>query len=367
VGILARVAEANATLEPFNQRLNRLNALGRAVSLENSEEAAPFDSADSLEASVAQWFVSDSILAIRYLATPDSAFIRERATARSGILDQINQAIREQVVQGNERVREAAPVQQEAQICDGAVFVRSAVLDACATTESPICEAASAPPAAEEVGRFVDTPEELWDMEQYRPWSQPAPLQPGPNGGLVGARTSAQARRGNVVFALALAPLIQPRSALPEEEIQAYQANLDSLGFTFENPSFVMSPGFELVAQLPAPLGGETHYVFHFGDLSGDDVIWSIEAGEPRRVQVSIPATPAQLARLQAGEPVSLTAIHVDTAETAEPQAQAVYTLTLLQVGEASNVGALLGYMKDGSLSRDLAALTPADTVGASG
>ena len=61
----------------------------------------------------------------------------------------------------------------------------------------------------------------------------------------------------------------------------------------------------------------------HFGDLTGDDVIWTIEAGAPGRVQASFPATEAGLTRLQAGEPVSLTALRIPEGGAAEEAARA--------------------------------------------
>ena len=358
VGSLARLAELNAELQPVAVRLDRLNAMGRAVSLEKAEEAAPFDLSDPLEGAVARWFSADSALAVRYLAAPDSALLKERSEARTAILGRIDQAIQERAAEGQAKAREGAPVRAAAQPCEGAILVRSAVLEACATTPSPICEAAAAE-ETEGSGGFVDSPEDLWDVEEYRPWTTPMSLQRSPDGGLVGARTAARARRGNVVFSLSLTPLLRRRSELTEEEIGEFQANLDSLGFTFDHPLFVMAPGFELQAELPSPLGGETHYVLHFGDLTGDDVIWTIEAGSPGRVQASFPATEAALARLQAGEPVSLTALRIPEEEGAEEAADAVFTLTLLQVGQANNVGALVQHMSSGALSRDLAALVP--------
>jgi hypothetical protein len=358
VGSLARLAALNATLEPIARRIDRLNVLGRAVSLEKAEDAEPLDPSDPVEEAVARWFAADSALALRYLAAPDSTLLQERSAARTAILDRIGQSIQELAVEGQAKAREGAPVQAEAQPCEGAILVRSAVLEACATTESPVCDAAAAPEPAGS-GRFVEAPEDLWDVEQYTPWNQPAALQPSPDGGLMGARTSARARRGNVVFSLSLAPLLRRRADLSEEEIGEFEANLDSLGFKFDHPLFVMAPGFELQAQLPAPLGGETHYVVHFGDLTGDDVIWSMEAGTPGLVQASFPAREQDLARLQAGEPVSLTALRVPEGEGAEAQATAVFTLTLLQVGQANNVAALLQHMASGALSRDLAALVP--------
>ena len=365
VGRLARLGDLNATLEPIAGRLARLDDLGRAVLLEKTGDVTPFDEGNPLEEAVAEWFASDSALAVQFLASPDSTIRRSRAENRARILDRINEEIQAQVVEGREMATAGATVREEAQLCEGALFVRSAVLEACATTESPICEAAQAAAGEPQgTGRFVDSPEDLWDVEQYRPWTQPSGLQPGPNGALGGARSSAQARRGNVIFSLTLAPLIQSRSELPEEEIRASEANLDSLGFTFDHPSFVMAPGLELTLRLPAPLGGETHLVVHFGDLSGDDVIWTIETGPTGLIQVAFPALASHLARLRAGEPVSLTALRVQEEEGAEPEAEAVFTLTLLQVGQVTNVGSLLEYMGNGSLSQDLATLIPPGSGG---
>jgi len=364
VGSLARLADLNATLEPIALRLDRLNALGRAVSLEKAGEAAPFELSDPVEGAVARWFAADSALAARYLAAPDSALLGERSTARTAILARIDQAIREKAAEGQAKAREGAPIQTAAQPCEGAILVRSAVLEVCETTPSPVCEAAAAAEGTEGSGGFVESPEDLWDVEEYRPWTTPLALQRSPDGGLVGARTAARARRGNVVFSLSLTPLLRRRSELTEEEIGEFQANLDSLEFTFDHPLFVMAPGFEIQAELPAPLGGETHYLLHFGDLTGDDVIWSLEAGTPGRVQASFPATEAALARLRAGEPVSLTALRIPEGEGGEEAAEAVFTLTLLQVGQVSNVTALVQHMASGALSRALAALVPSGAGG---
>jgi len=358
VASLADLAALNATLEPIARRLDRMNALGRAVSLEKREDVMPFDTSDPVEEAVARWFASDSALAVRIIASQDSALVAERRAARTAILERITGTIQELATDGQNRAREGAPVQEAAQPCEGAILVRSAVLEACAGTPSPVCEAAAAEDPEGTI-RFVDSAADLWDVEEYRPWSQPAPIQPGPEGGLTGARTAARARRGNVVFTVALAPLLRRRADLPEEEVGQFEANLDTLGFTFDHPLFVMAPAFEIQAQLPAPLGGETHYLFHFGDLTGDDVIWSTEAGPPRLVVASFPATKEGLARLQAGEPVSLTAVRIPEVEGGEAQAEAVFTITLMQVGQANNVATLVEYMKGGGLSRDLAALVP--------
>ncbi|MGW8267469.1 MAG: hypothetical protein ACWGSQ_13970, partial [Longimicrobiales bacterium] len=161
VGSLARLAELNATLEPIALRLERLNAMGRAVSLEKAGDAAPFDLSDPLEEAVARWFSADSALAVRYLAGPDSAILEERTAARNAILDRIDEAIQEQAAEGQAKAAEGAPIRTAAQPCEGAILVRSAVLEECATTPSPVCEAAAAEESEGTAG-FVDSPEDLW-------------------------------------------------------------------------------------------------------------------------------------------------------------------------------------------------------------
>ena len=43
---------------------------------------------------------------------------------------------------------------------------------------------------------------------------------------------------------------------------------------------------------------------------------------------------------------------------------EAVYTLSLLQIGQAANVGLLLQYLSDGNFERDLRALVPTGSGG---
>ena len=356
VGSLGRLAELNALLEPYALRMERLRVLGGAVSLENVAEAAPLSAADSVEAAVARWFVADSVLAARFVAEGNEAIQDERAQARTAILDQVRQAMQAVGAEARGQLGDAAAVEAAAQPCEGAILVRSAVVEACAGSTTELCGAAA---ATEPVApyRFVDKPEDLWDVEDYRPWSVPEHLQDTTQGALVGARTATQARRGNVIVAVALAPLIRNRTELGEPEIGEFEANLDSLGFTFEHPLFVMSPAIEVQVRVPAPIGGETHLLLHFGDLTGDDVIWSVEAGTGGLLQAVFPASAANLARLRAGETVSLTAVRVPEGEN--PEAEPVYSVSLLPAGQTQNVEALLQYMASGGLSRDLAALVP--------
>jgi hypothetical protein len=353
---LARLAELDASLEPYARRLQRLNTLGLAVSLENRDEAAPFDRTDSLEDAVARWFSADSALAVRYVAEPGDALREERNQARTAMLDRIRTTMQELSSQAQERARAGADIEAAAQPCLGAVLVRSAVLEVCSTSSNPVCDAARASEPQNRY-RFVEDAADIWDVEEYGPWTQPGPIQLTPDGELTGARTSARARRGNVLLHVSVAPLILAREELEEEQVADYQANLDSLGFTFEHPLLVMAPAMELQVSLPPPVGGETHYLLHFGDLSGDDVIWSAEAGAGGLLQVLLPASGTDLQRLRAGEQVSLTALRIPEGDDAE--ADLVFSLALLQINQDVNVANLLAYMAEGGLSNDLITLIP--------
>jgi hypothetical protein len=161
---------------------------------------------------------------------------------------------------------------------------------------------------------------------------------------------------------LTLRPLLRRSSELSEEERAQYRANLDSLGFTFDHPSFEMAPGLDLQGKIPPPMGGETHYLLHFGDLSGDDIIWSMEAGEGGPIRTVLPARARDLERLRAGEMVSISAVRAPVAEG--EVGEAVFTLSLLQVGQEPYVGALLDYLSDGSFDQDLRALFPPSSGG---
>lgn len=356
---VARMEELDKSLEPYAKRMDRLMALGQAVSLERADDVRPFAQGDSLEEAVARWFQADSAFAARILATRDSASVRERSQAREAMLARLRQAVEEVAAQGRALADAGAPVEEAFRPCDGAVFIRSAVLDACSdqAVTSPLCDAAKTE-ASQSPFRFVENPEDLWDVEEYRPWSQAGPLQLSESGTLGGARTTAISRRGNLAVAVSLAPMLERRSDLTPQAAASFQARLDSLGFTFDHPLFVMAPALDFQANLPGVLGGETHYVLHFGDLSDrGDMIWAMQAGPTGRVQTAIIATGQVLTRLAAGEGISFSAIKVPEGGTGP--AEAIFSLPLLEVGQTSNVTPLLEYMKSGGLARDLKALVP--------
>jgi hypothetical protein len=346
----------DATLDPYVRRLDRLNALGMAVSLENATEGAPFDRADSLEDAVARWFSADSALAVRYMEDPQDALREERSQARTAMLDRVRTTMQEVSKEAQEKAEAGADIEAAARPCLGAVLVRSVVLEACGDAETLVCNAARSNEPQGQI-RFVDEPGDIWDVEEYGPWSQPGPIRLTEDGELLGARTSARVRRGNVALQLSVAPLILLREELEEEQVADYLANLDSLGFTFDHPLLVMAPAIEIQANLPPPLGGETHYVLHFGDLSGDDVLWSAEAGTGGMIQALLPASATDLARLREAEQVSLSALRIPEEEGGE--ADLVFTMALLQINQDANVGNLLAYLSGGGLNNDLKAIIP--------
>lgn len=356
VGPLADLQELEASLEPFVQRVDRLNRLGRAVTLEKRQDVDPLDDNDPIEALVGRWFAADSTLAVRFLEEGDSTVLVERSNARTEILLSLRQSVQEVQSEAQATMGDGTAVRAAAEPCVGAILIRSAVLEACGGESTPVCEAAA---SEERQGTyiFVEAPADLWGVEEYGPWDQPVPIQLGPTGELIGASTSARVRLGNVAIQVTLKPLLRNRSDLSDEENAQYRTNLDSLGYSFDHPSFAMAPGFDLQGTLPPPLGGETHYLLHFSDLSGDDIIWTMEAGEGGPIRAVLPARAADLARLQAGELVSLTAIRAPEQEGGE--GEALYTLSLLQVGQPTNVGMLLEYLRDGGFDRDLKALFP--------
>jgi hypothetical protein len=227
------------------------------------------------------------------------------------------------------------------------------VLEACETEDGPICEQA-ARPASEAVGfRFVETPENLWDIQQLRPWTAPTGLRPGANGQLDGARTIGFARVGNVVVSVAFAPLLRQRSEIQPADLARFSAVNDSLGLTFDHPDLAFVPALGVRATLPAPLAGEDAYVLHFAE--GAEVLWSGQAGTGGILEATVPIAAANAQRLRAGEALVFTAVRDAAADVAEP----AYTIALSNVNQAQAVDGLLGYMAS-QLSADLAVLVRA-------
>ncbi|MFQ5537365.1 MAG: hypothetical protein ACE5GJ_07920 [Gemmatimonadota bacterium] len=357
---LARLADLNDRLRPLTERAGRIQALAQAIALEDSTEVVPWDTTRTVDVVVRDWFHEDGALALRFVETRDSAVIQERNRRRETVKDTLRKTLEAIGAQGRAAVEAAGDVDAMARACEGMILVRTAVEAACASLEAnPVCAAAADtanPPARY---RFVESAEDLWDVEELRPWTTPGPLAVAPDGQLGGARTSALTRRGNLILTVTFLPMLQSRAEMDPEQAAEFDANLDSLRIEFDHPDFVMAPALEVQFNAFGILGGETHYVLHFGDLSdpASDVIWTVPAGEGGLIQARFPASGPQLARLQAGDVVSLTAVKMPGEEGAA--GEPVYTLSLTPVGQAQAVRGLLQYMISGQLSRDLADIIP--------
>jgi hypothetical protein len=366
VPAIAKFMTLQQELEPLYKRASRIQALNAAVGLEDSVRVAPFDMTDSVEVAVREWFIADQELARRYAAAPTEALAAQRTAAQERVRQRLQQALDPLGDQVEQKVTANAGVTTAAQECEDVIFVRSAVLEACQTETSPVCDDAK---ATEPRGRFafVNDAKDLWDVEELRPWSEPAQLYREADGALAGSRTATRARHGNLILTVGLEPMIRARSTLTPEEIKEMDSNLDSLGFVFEDARYAMSPVLTIQLNLTEPIGGETHYVLHFGDLSDplNDVIWSSPATGGGMVQAVVAPAGWILNAMARGEAMSFTAVKVIQEGV---KADAIFALPVTPVGQARTVGALLSYMKSGQLGKDLTALIPpAPTPGTPG
>lgn len=352
VRILERLEAVDARLAPFAQRVERLQAIASAIAIEDPSVVQPLDTDDPTEARVAEWFASDQALARRYVTQQDASVLAERTAGRETIKATVTRALEAVQEEANQVLGEDEAVINEAAPCDGAIFVRPAVLEACADAGGALCEDARLPATEPARFRFVDDAAAMWEMEEVRPWTQPAPIRPGP-GGLTGGRTVGFTRVGNVVATVAFTAIILPREQIPEETLAAYEATNTALGVTFQHPTIAFTPALGVRLALPQPLDAENGYVLHFGSPDQAEVVWAGDAGTGRPLEGTVPLTAGQVQRLAAGDRLTLTAI-----ANAEPVPDAVYAIRIGNVTQAQNTQALLGYMQS-QLGEDLAQIVP--------
>lgn len=359
VPTLARLDTLNTKLEPLAVRSERLRRLYAAVAFEDSTRAAPRDPKDPLDDAFMKWWAADQRLAAQYATSGDSAVSARREKASEEIRARIGGTIDSLTARAQGEIRATGELQAEVFECEGVVFVRSAVREACPPAlDLPLCAAAridSVLPAY----RFVSDPLELWDVESASLWSTPQRLGVAPDGSLGGAETMATERRGNLVLSLALRPVVQERAKMTPEQIGGIQADLDSLGFAYAHPQLLISPMLAFEFDIADPIAGENFYFLHFGDLSqpARDVIWSGPAPSRGPTRLLLPAKKGVLDRLAAGEIVSLTAVRFADATT--KQAEALYSLELPALRQDVAVAGFLQYFT-GELAQDFAALAPA-------
>lgn len=353
VGILARLDVLDRTLRPLAERSQRLLAIGQAIALEDRSVIDSLRVEDPTEAAVRAWFLADGALGQRFVDTGDPAINEERRVAREVIRARLDSTLIAVQGEADSHIEAAGDLPAVAAPCEGAIFVRSAVLEACRTESSPVCDDAATGEPGTRYG-FVETAADLWDVSEFRPWTDPGPLQVGPGGQIEGARTLAFARRGNVVVTVAFAPLLQEKSGLTPEELARFEVIVDSLDFDFSHPDIAFTPSLGLRATLPESIAGETFYVLHFGEPDEAEVIWTGPAGTGAPVEATVVLNPDYASLLASGSPISLTAV-VGAAEEGGDN-EAVFSIQLTPVGQAGATRALLGYMSS-QLSKDLAAL----------
>ena len=352
VDVLARLDELDEELAPLAERSRRLVAVAQAVALEDDRVLGALDQSDSIEAQVHEWFVADQALAQRYVATLAPSITTERAEARDAIEKVLTDALTAVQAEADERMATTGDLAAQAGPCDGAIFVRSAVQEACAGRSTRLCDAAAGTAAEGSPFRFVDAPESIWEVSEMRPWTNPTPLRPTANGQLDGARTVAYARNGNVVVTVSFSPMVRDRTSLTPEETQRMTSINDSLGIEFDHPDLTFFPALAVRATLPRPLAGESQYVLHFGTLDAPDVVWAGASGTGAALEGVVPLGAGHVGRLRAGEPIALTAVR----SASDGSREAVFSIELTSVNQARASEALFGYMTDG-LGRDLAAL----------
>ena len=355
VGVLGRVDQVNGRLDPLALRMRRVAALAEAVSLEDNGIVSSLDATDALERQVRDWFTSDATLAQRLVAQPDPAMQAARTAGREVIKAAVTTAMEEIQAEANGIIEENRDLLDAAAPCDGAIFVRSEVLAACEDGSALICEQARLPASEVSGFRFVDTPDNIWQIQEFRPWTAPTPLGPGPTGQLDGGRTVGFVRAGNVVVSVAFTPVLRDVEETTPEELATWRATNDSLGITFSHPAIAFVPGLGVRAALPEALGGEDRYMLHFGSPDAPHVLWLGEAGTGAPLQVTNPLSAADVRRLQTGDPVVFTALRTDESGVD----QIAWAIALSEVNQAPATQTLLGYMAS-QLSIDLnTLLTP--------
>jgi hypothetical protein len=361
VPVLSRLDALDRQLAPLAERSQRLLAIGQAIVLEEREVMDSLRVSDPVEAKVKEWFVADGALAERYVAQPNPQILEQRTVGRDSIKALVTEALDSVQAQANRVVEATGSLRTEAGSCTGAVFVRSAVLEACATSgPSPVCDAAKDSTTQNGPFRFVASAEDLWGLQEFRAWSAPGPLQLGGDGQLGGARTAGLTRAGNVVVSVTFRPVLRQRTDMTDAEAARARVLTDSLGFGTGHPDFVFLPGLAIQASLPVALDEETRYIFHFGEPEDADILWAAPANTHAVLQGVVQLSVSQLAKLQAGSPITLTAIRPND----QGQNDAVYSIELTSLNQGRSVSQLLGYMAQ-QFPADLTRLVPPDSASA--
>lgn len=349
VDVLERVAALDAELEPLALQTRRFRAIAQAIAIEDPAVVESLDPDNTAEMAVRDWFATDAVLAQRFVDTGDAALQEQRAAGR----EMIKQTVTDAAVAVQQQADSILTAHEETVLaagpCDGAIFVRESVAEACQSGSGPLCDAVALPEGEQTRFAFVDDPNLMWDLREFRPWTAPTALQPGPTGQLEGARTIGYVRVGNVVATVALSPMLRARSEVTPNERFAWQQTNETLGLIFDHPTIAFTPGLGMRAALPYALADEDEYIVHFGDPSAPDVIWRGAADTGAAIEATLALGAQHVIRLRSGEPVTLTAL-----QSGDPQ----YSIEIDTTGQVQATEALLSYMAL-QLSTDLKELVP--------
>lgn len=359
VPVLARLGDLDEQLAPLAQKSQRLIAIAQAIAVEDRSVIDSLHIADPVEKQVRDWFTQDGELAQQYVASPSQALLDQRSARRDAIKQTVSQALDSVQAQADRTIDATGDLRAQVGSCSGAVLLRPVVLQTCATAgPSPVCDAARDTTTKNGPFRFVDTPEELWGIQEFRAWSAPTPLQVDANGQLAGARTTGLTRDANVVVSMTFRPLLRRRTDMTDAEAERARMLADSLGFGASHPDFVFVPALAIQASLPSALDDESRYIFHFGEPESAEIVWAGRANTGSNLDGVVALTMPQLRRLQSGDALSLTALR----EKEDGTNEAVFSIELTSLNQAKSVDALLGYMAQ-QLPDDLAQLLPPDTT----
>lgn len=353
VPVLSQLDALNLQLQPLGIRTERLRQIAAAIAIEDRTVMDSLNINDPTESAVRDWFLSDGRLAQSFLDTNQQTILQQRTVDRELIKGTVQATLEGIQSEAQGIIEEAGDFGAEASSCEGAILIRSAVIEACGSEQNLICDAAK-PANSDGAYRFVDSPEDLWDVQEFRPWTSPGPLQLAPDGQLDGASTVAFARQGNVAFSVAFQPDIRPRADMAPENIQTFQTLLDSIGFEFNHPELIYAPALTIRATLPEPLAGEDRYAIHFGAIEGGDVIWEGPSGTGDPIEISILLTPIHIVKLTQGESLELTAIR----SLDDGSDEALFGLALTPVNQVAATQSLLAYMAT-QMPQDLNILVP--------
>ncbi len=343
---LSDLEALNQAMQPFMDRMDLLDSIRAAVAIEDSSIVSRLRLSDPVEAAVKKWFETDHALALRIVATNSDSLRAVRLAHRDSVKALLGRAMTatQTAARAKADSLHAQKTEQAAGPCVGMVFVRSAVREACRGVSSQLCRIAAADSSKRnDPYQFVDSASDLWGIQQFLPWTDPAPVSVGPGGVLTGATTQTSARQGNIEISVGVQPVLHSTKGLDSAQVAGSRALVDSLGFTWDIPKIVMTPALVIQSNLTEPIAGETTYVLHFGTFADSDIVWSGPAGTGKPTDAVIPLVPTVLKKLEAGAALEFSAL--DVPKTKGAKAKQVFGIGLVQVNESNAVTSLAQYL----------------------